>query len=640
MGTFADQRRGQAWRCACIAAGLLPPLLFAQQVTAPVSARDLADLSLEQLSNLEVTTAARRPERLSDAAASIFVITREDIRRSGASSLPEALRLAPNLEVARVSATTYAITARGFQNVITNKLLVLLDGRTLYTTVLAGVLWDAQDVMLDDVDRIEVISGPGAALYGANAFAGVINIISRPAADTQGGTVVAGGGNFERQLAVRQGGVLGESGAWRAYAMHIERDNMRPEASAVADRMRKDLAGFRADAGPATGFTLQGDAYRATIDGNHAAQVKLNGANLTGNWRRALDGGATLELSGWVDRSDRDDPQGFRDRVDTYDLQFQHSLATLGVHRISYGAGYRYAIDAATPTAIVRFVPDHRRLHWASAFAQDEIALRPNLTATVGAKVQTDVYVNPEFLPDARLAWKPVEGHLLWTALSRVARTPGRIDRDFFFPGIAPFLIRGGPDFKSETGEVFEVGYRGEPSRALTVSATLFYDRFDNLRSGRPAPSGGGFVISNEIAGKNSGLEAWAMVQAAPQWRVTLGLLELSQNLRRKDGSGGLSGLSDLGNDPRHTVKLRSSYRLSDRVSFDADWRYVSALSYSAVPAYNATDLRLAWQATPEVEIAVMGGDVFHARGHVEFDEHGAPAVLPRTGYLQLRWKY
>ena len=606
------------------------------------TADNLADLSLEELGNLRVTTAALRPERYSDAPASIFVITGEDIRRSGATNLPEALRLAPNLEVAQVSSTTYAVTARGFQNVITNKLLVLLDGRTLYTTVLSGVLWDAQDVMLDDVERIEVISGPGAALYGANAFAGVINIISRPARDTQGARVVLGGSDIARDVSARFGGSLGAAGAYRVYGMHLERDGLRPAASHLADDTVKDQMGFRADFGPAEGgATIQGDAYNATREGNGAPKAKLNGANLLGRWTTQLAGGSHLEAQAYFDHTTRDDPTGFKDRVDTYDAQVRSNLPAMGAHRISFGLGYRYALDDTTPTLPLRFIPEDRHLHWASAVAQDVIELAPSLTLTAGAKWQTDVYVKPVFMPDLRLAWKPREQDIVWLAASRVARTPGRMDRDFFIPGNPPFLIQGGPNFDSETGDVYEVGYRAQPNAFLTFSATAFYNRYDDLRGGRLAPGPGlAFLISNAVEGEASGIEAWALLQATERWRLMAGLLELRQDLRDKDGSGSLSGPAGLGNDPRHTVKLRSSYRFSDAVDLDVDWRYVSSLAYlTTVPAYNATDVRLAWRVNRGVELSLIASNIFH-RDHVEFDEHGLPASIPRSAYVQLRMDF
>jgi iron complex outermembrane receptor protein len=619
---------------AALACSLLPFAAGAQVQLA--QAPDLADLSLEELSNLRVVTATLRPARLSDTPASVYVITNEEIRHSGARSLMEALRLAPNLEVAQVSATTWAISARGFQNVITNKLLVLLDGRTLYTTVLSGVLWDAQDVMLEDVDRIEVISGPGAALYGANAFTGVINIITKSARDTQGPLVSAAASRIDQTYSVRYGAPLGD-GAYRGYAMHIERDNLRPEAAHVVDRMVKDQVGFRTDFGPRDALlTMQGDAYHAKVDGNGAPDVTLDGANLLARWTRELAGGSRLRVRAYYDHTRRDDPSTFIDRVDTFDVDVRHNLPAFGAHRISIGAGYRYALDSTSASSVVRFIPEDRRLRWASAEAQDEITLARDLSLIAGLRWQTDVYIDPVALPDLRLSWKPREDHLLWIAASAVARTPGRVDRDFFFPSSPPFLIRGGPGFDSETGRTYEIGYRASPGGSLNLSATLFYTQLDDLRGGRLAP-GGGFFIANAVEGHTSGIEAWAMWQAMKRWRWMAGILELHQDLRDKNGSGNLSGPAALGNDPRHTVKLRSSYHASDALDFDVDWRYVSSLAYlTSVPAYTATDVRVTWRANHHVEIGLAVSNLFDRR-HVEFDEHGAPAEIPRSAWAQVR---
>jgi iron complex outermembrane receptor protein len=618
-----------------LACSLLPIAARAQVQLA--QAPDLADLSLEELSNLRVVTATLRPARLSDTPASVYVITNEEIRHSGARSLMEALRLAPNLEVAQVSATNWAISARGFQNVITNKLLVLLDGRTLYTTVLSGVLWDAQDVMLEDVDRIEVISGPGAALYGANAFTGVINIITKSARDTQGPLVSAAGSRIDQVYSVRYGAPLGD-GAYRGYAMHIERDNLRPEASHVVDRMVKDQVGFRGDFGPwDAGITLQGDAYHAKVDGNGAPDVTLDGANLLARWRSELPGGSRLRVRAYYDHTRRDDPAGFIDRVDTFDVDLRDNLPAFGAHRVSVGAGYRYALDSTSPSGVLRFIPDERRLRWASVEVQDEIALASDLSLIAGVRGQTDVYIDPVVLPDLRLSWKPREDHLLWIAASAVARTPGRVDRDFFYPSTPPFLIRGGPNFDSETGRTYEIGYRGSPASSLNVSATVFYTQLDDLRGGRLAPDGAGFVIANAVEGHTSGIEAWAMWQAMQRWRLMAGILELHQDLRDKNGSGDLTGPASLGNDPRHTVKLRSSYHASDSLDLDVDWRYVSSLAYlPSVPAYTATDVRATWRVNHHVELGLAVSNLFDRR-HVEFDEHGAPAEIPRSTWVQVR---
>ncbi len=617
--------------------GLAAAAAFAEPVQV-ASIENLADLALEDLVNIRVITTALRPQRFLDAPASVFVITGEDIRHAGATSLPEALRLAPNLEVAHVGSSAWAVSARGFQNVITNKMLVLLDGRTLYTSVLSGVLWDAQDVMLEDVDRIEVISGPGAALYGANAFSGVINIITHASRDTQGLVASASSGRYESNAALRYGGKLGERGTYRAYAMHIDRDDLRPFASQVPDAMRKDQVGFRADLDAWGGtLTVQGDAFDATESGNGAPDVQLNGGNLLARWMHEGADGTSTRVQAYYDHTKRDDPLAFRDRLDTLDVEAQQDLAARGAHHISYGVGYRYAWDDTTPTPVVRFLPEDRHLHWASVFAQDEIALGHDFSVTLGARAQTTVYVRPEVMPDLRLAWKPSAQAVAWAAVSRVARTPGRVDRDLFVPGNPPFAIKGSPDFRSEIGTVYEIGYRAQPNRSLTYSVTAFLDQLDDLRSGRPAPGGGAF-ISNEVEGRTTGIEAWAMYQATARWRLTAGWLELRQDLHAKNGSGSLVGPANLGNDPRHTVKLRSAWRPRDDVDVDLSWRYVSALSYSNVSGYDTLDARIAWRPRKDLELALVGKDLLQP-DHVEFNEHGFPAAIPRSAFVQVRWE-
>ena len=621
------------------------PLLFALLASAAVQAQqasDLADLSLEELGNLRVTSASLRPERYSDVAASIFVVTNEDIRRSGATSLPEALRLAPNLEVSRVSGTTYAVTARGFQNVITNKLLVLLDGRTLYTSVLSGVLWDAQDVMLEDIDRIEVISGPGGALFGANAFVGVINIISKDARATQGALAVIGAGRINRDFSARFGAPLGDHGAWRIYAMHNDRDSLRPAASGTPDQMDKNTAGFRADfaLGP-NKIRVQGDAYHAGVIGNNGPAIALKGGNVLAAWSRELGEESRFQLRGYYDYADRNDPAGFIDRLGTLDLEGQYDIRPFSGHRVSLGAGYRRAVDRSDPTPVLRFLPENRTLTWYSAFAQDDIALTETVDLTVGARAQSNDYGRDPVLPDVRLSWKPSARHLAWIAATRVARIPGRIDRDFFYPGNGPpFLIRGGRNFQSEEGKVYEIGYRATPSTRMTLSVTAFHQDLDKLRGGTLAPSGGGFVISNEAEGHTDGLESWALLQLSDRLRLMAGWLEINQQLRPRAGSIDQASPAALGNDPRHTAKLRASYRVSSAVDVDLNWRYVSKLSYlTTVPAYSATDVRVAWNVSRHLDLSLVGTDLFNRR-HVEFDEHGLPASIPRGAYAQVRWQF
>jgi len=600
---------------------------------------ELADLSLEELANLEVTSVSRRAERLSDAPASIFVITGDDIRRSGATSIPEALRLAPNLEVARVDSRQYAISARGFNNTIANKLLVLIDGRTVYTPLFSGVFWDAQDTLLEDVDRIEVISGPGATLWGANAVNGVINVITRRAAETQGTLLVAGAGNLERGAAARQGGKLGVDGAFRVYGKISDRDHTsRADGTSVHDSWDSGQAGFRADWGTAAGaFTLQGDAYRGTIDQAAPGDIRISGGNVLARWARQLSGGDRVQVQAYFDNTEREIPGTFGERLNIFDVEFQHALRVGSQHSVIWGGGYRRADDHVSNTAAVAFLPADRNLRWGNLFAQDEVALRGDeLRLTLGAKAQSNPYTGTEFLPSARIAWKPDASRLVWSALSRAVRAPARLDRELFVPGQPPFFLAGGPDFRSEISKVLELGYRAQPSRRAWYSVTLFHSVDDHLRSLEPGPAGS-LVIGNEMEGKSTGIEAWGSLQAAERWRLSAGLLALHQDLHLKPGSGDTTGVAAAGNDPKHQWNLRSSLDLPGRQEFDMMLRHVAPLPNPGVPGYTAVDARYAWHFERGLEVAVIAQNLFD-RSHPEFGAAPTRSEIERGLFLKLRW--
>src|SRR5438093_1602625 len=532
---------------------------------------DLADLSIEELSNIQITSVSRHAERLSDAPASVFVITAEDIRRSGATRLAEALRLAPNLEVARINASSYAISARGFNqpSAIANKLLVLIDGRTVYTPLFSGVFWDAQDVMLEDVERIEVISGPGATLWGANAVNGVINVITRRASDTEGAFAYGRAGDLERGVGARYGGAMGSAGAYRVYGRFFDVFNTsRVSGATASDGWSKGQVGFRTDWGTAAnGFTLQGDAYRGSLDQAIGDDTSISGNNLLGRWNRDLAGWGQLQVQSYFEHTERDIPGTFAERLNIFDVEFQHGLRAIGAHRLTWGGGYRYGDDRVSNSAVVAFLPANRGLRWANVFAQDEFALEENLRLTLGAKFENNYYTGTEPLPSARLAWKFQPQRLVWGAVSRALRAPSRIDRDLFTivqlpAGLTP--LNGGPDFVSEVVKVFEIGYRDQPLPQATYSISLFHNIYDKLRSVEPAP-GGGVVLGNKMEGTGDGLEAWGSYQAARSWRLSAGAFFQRQRLRLKPDSGDTLGVSAAGNDPAHQWLLRSSFDLPNR---------------------------------------------------------------------------
>jgi iron complex outermembrane receptor protein len=608
---------------------------------AQPSGDGLGDLSLEQLGKVDITSVSGRSERLADAPASIYVISGDDIRRSGATTLPEALRLAPNLEVARVSASTYAISARGFNNSLGNKLLVLIDGRIVYTPLFSGVFWDAQDVLLEDVDRIEVISGPGATLWGANAVNGVINVITRSAAKTQGllvGVESGGDGNTD---VVRYGGRLGGDGSFRVYAKREQIEHTENAADqSLPDGFDRDQAGFRADWGdPDRGFTLQGDTYRGRSQEPLFGPEDLSGFNLLADWNRRDSDGSSQRLLAYVDHTRRDEPLDFRDRMDIEDVEYQRDVP-FGRQDVLWGLGYSHAHDDTAPGLLAAFIPATRDLDWEDAFAQDEIRLKDSLKLTVGARLDRNIYTGIEFLPSIRLAWKPSEDRLLWAEVSRAVREPSRIDREFFFPGFPPFLITGGPDFVSELSDVAEVGYRAQPTKNFSWSVTLFDQYYENLRSGEPQPDGS-FQVENGTAGRVWGAEAWGTWQVFDRWRLSAGLSELREGFHTRAGFHDPDGSVDLGNDPRHQWSLRSTFAVTPALEFDVMTRSVSALPAPLIAAYTAVDATLDWRINAHVDLTLIGQNLFGA-GHVEF----APGpVVPPSDYdrsadvrLQLRW--
>ncbi|HEX2827059.1 MAG TPA: TonB-dependent receptor [Burkholderiales bacterium] len=582
--------------------------------TADASVR-IEELSLEQLSDVVITSVSKREEALASAAASIYVITGEDIRRSGATTLPEALRLAPNLQVARADANQYAITARGFNNTLANRLLVLIDGRIVYSPLFSGVFWEVQDVVLEDVQRIEVISGPGGTLWGQNAVNGVINVITKAAADTQGLMVSAGGGNRQRAVTTRYGGTLGGGGHYRAYAKYFDQTHSKQgNGAGIMDESARQQAGFRADWGTASnGFTVQGDAYQSNIQQAPGGSRDLGGANLIARWNHVREDGSTLQAQAYYDRVERDQPGTIREELDIFNAEFQHGLNLGHSHRFLWGASYRYAhdhIDNLTP--FLGFLPPTRGLTWYSAFAQNEWRIVPSLALTLGVKAEHNDYSGLEWLPNARVAWQISPERLLWSAASRAVRAPSRIDRELFAPTSPPFVLGGGPQFRSEVSNVYEIGYRAQETRALSYSMTAFYHDHQRLRSFELTPGGG--VFDNRMEGTTKGIEAWGAYRVTPSWKIDAGWVEMRQSLRAEPGSTSTVTTAGLGNDPHRWITLRSAFDLAKRYELDIMARYVSELPNPQVPSYTAVDARLGWKATPNVELSLLLQNLFDRR--------------------------
>jgi iron complex outermembrane recepter protein len=408
-----------------------------RSMAGDLSTGDLKSLSVEDLMSLEVTSVSKTAASISTAPAAVYVITHDDVVRSGATSLPEVLRLAPNLQVYQTSPSGYTITARGFsgntsaQN-FSDKLLVLIDGRSVYSPLYSGVYWDAQDVLLEDIERIEVISGPGATLWGANAVNGVINIITRKASDTQGGSVSAGAGNIEKGGAVRFGGV-DDGFSYRAYVKSFERSAFdSPSGPSEDDGWDKTQAGFRTDwISQADTVTVQGDTYRGHEEQSGLPDLSIEGSNLLARWQRQFSTGSALELKTYYDQTQRFNSAGNGAFVlNTYDVELQHSFALGSVNAIVWGVGDRVNRYDITDATTFLFVPDQRTLNLANAFVQDVIAFDPRVKLTLGLKVEDDPYSGVTPLPNARFSFALSESAFLWSSVSRAIRSPTPIDRD------------------------------------------------------------------------------------------------------------------------------------------------------------------------------------------------------------------
>ncbi|HEX5126001.1 MAG TPA: TonB-dependent receptor, partial [Rhodocyclaceae bacterium] len=570
---------------------------------------DLGDLSLEQLTRIKVTSVSRRAEPLATAAASIYVITSDDIRRSGATSLPEALMLAPNLQVARLSGREYAITARGFNSTAANKLLVQLDGRSLYTPLFSGVLWDAQDVVMEDIDRIEVISGPGATLWGSNAVNGVINIITRRAKETQGGLASASTGDLRHEQEVRYGGAVSDNTNYRIYAKreNSEQTN-RPNGTGASDAWHKTQAGFRVDMDQAKGgVTIEGDAYDGYIDPAAPEMAHISGSNLLTRWTGQTAGGSSQTVRFYYDGTERHVPGLFEEQLKTFDLLAQQDTK-LGIHDFVYGTGYRLSRDHIVNGSAEAFLPTDEDLRWMNVFAQDDVMVSKTTRATVGARAEYNVYSHWEFLPSLRLSQNVSKDSVIWSALSRSVRAPSRIDRDLFAPGNPPFLLAGGPEFTSEVANTAELGFRQQATSLWSYSLTSFYERFRRLRAA--TISNGKVVFDNGDNGHTYGVEGWTTYRINQAWRVDAGFLRMRKLYSAEPGSA--LDLNTIGDDPKYQWQVRTTVDATSKLDFAVSVRHVSALPNPAVPSFTEVDLHSSYKISPKLTASLS---ILNAQG-------------------------
>jgi len=599
---------------------------------------DLTRLSLQDLANVEVISVSKAPEELQRAAASIYVITHEQIVRSGATRLMDALRLAPNLLITQTSATNYVISARGFggnpmaQN-FSNKLLMLIDGRSVYTPLYSGIYSDAQDVMLEDVERIEVISGPGATLWGANAMNGVINVITRASYLTQGTYVDAAAGNQ----------VNGEW-AYRVYGSEYHRDAewAPPPAGSAHDGWSKGQGGFRSDWSTDTdSATVQGDIYRGAEQQPMLTDGSIVGADVLGRYQHRT-ARTDLQVQAYFDQTERFAPAGGDGFVlHTYDLQIQQSIEAFAHQRVIWGAGERVNSYSIGNVGNLLFEPPSRNLTIGDVFVQDTISLGRRFDLTAGFKMEDDPYWGWTPLPDVRASWALGDRVAVWAAASKAIRSPTPFDDDVIEKGGsgAIFLV-GNRDFEPEQVKAYQTGARIAASGMLSFSLSLFYNDYDDLRTIEITPAT--FIPlywGNLMRGDTYGVEGWANWQVTSWWRLSPGFTALHEQLRFKPGSVGLLGTTEAGDDPSSHADLASSMDLSHHVALEATVRYVGALPDPAFPHYYEVNGRVGWRVNESLELSIDGLNLLHAH-HYEYPSSQGGEGIYRSVMAEARLQF
>ena len=646
--------------------------------------RDLSQVSLEDLMNIEVTSVSKKEQKMSQAAAAIFVITQEDIRRSGAANIPDLLRMVPGLDVSQINVNTWAVSARGFNNQFVAKLLVLIDGRAVYSPLLGGVNWDTQDLPFEDIDRIEVIRGPGATLWGANAVNGVINIVTKKAADTQGGLITGGGGTEGQAYGTAQyGGTLRGNTNYRIFTKYLNQGSLPAlDGSSGDDAWHLFHGGFRADTTISTkdSLTVQGDLYGgeegATIihitsvdppvtDNNLDTLSSLSGGNILGRWRHDFSSRSDTTFQFYFDNYTRTGPEASETR-DTIDFDFSHHFAWGSRQDMNWGLGYRRTWDKTVGTIDQAFTPPDLSLHLFNSFVQDTITLNPDrVFLTVGTKVE-DTYFNGFGLnPSVRLAWTPSNRETFWADVSRATRSPARRDAGLnaalaVFPDPAgsstpvEVILFGNPKLESEHVIAYEAGYRAQPNERLSLDVTLFFNRYDHLISLEPgpevfeqAPAPARFLkpitFENLLYGTTEGAELAANLKITNRWTLSPGYSFLEMHLHTKPASQDTSTAADFqGSNPQHQAQLRSHVELSHGLAWDASAYFVGALPFQQVASYTRLDSQLSWKFAERGEFSVVGQNLLRDHHLESFDAVTLvnSSLIKRSAYAKFTWRF
>jgi iron complex outermembrane receptor protein len=645
---------------------------------------DLTKKSLEDLMNIEVSSVSKKVQKTSLAATAIFVISREDIRNSGALNIPDLLRMVPGLDVAQIDSGNWAISARGFNGQYSNKLLVLIDGRTVYSPIFAGVFWDSQNVPLDTIERIEVIRGPGAAVWGSNAVNGIINIITRSAGNTQGGYIVAGAGDASvGPETIVYGGKAGALGDYRVSAEGFNNSAL-PTLSRLPgqDDWRFLHGGFRTDTtlSAKDSLTAEGEAYQGNAgeiafvpvsllppeNATLALRDSFTGWNLLTRWNRTVSPGSATSLQVYFDRTSRGDST-YSIGLDTFDIDFQHHTVWGARQDIVWGLGYRVTSDNITPDFRISATPQSRHTQLFSSFAQDEIAIVPNrVHLSLGARFEHNDYTGFNLQPSARMVWTPNSKNSVWAAVSGADRTPARSDTSFrvnfeALPGSPetgnlPILVSlfGNPDEKSERLTAFEAGYRTTLTSRFSLDTTAFYNRYRDLVSVEPEamrletnPAPAHLLIpesfGNGLYGETQGIEAFANWKVVSCWTLSPGYAFFSMHLHPFAGSQDVTSVpSTEGGTPDHQAQLRSSVSLPHNLQWNASTYFVNRLPTQSIPSYTRFDTGLNWVVGERISLSLVGQNLLKDL----HPEYNGPVTTVQSGqmrrdaYAKITWSF
>jgi len=611
----------------------------------------------------------------------VFVITQEDIRRSGLTSIPELLRMVPGLTVAQIDANKWAITARGFNERLADKMLVLMDGRTVYDPLSSGVYWDVQDTILEDIERIEVVRGPGATLWGANAVNGVLNIITKKAKDTQSGLVTGGGGSQEGEItAVRYGGTLGNRGHYRVFTKYIHQDAFTDSLGReAADDWHLLHGGFRTDWGLSSrdDLTVQGDLYKgnagqsvpgllslsppATVTFND--RTNMSGGNLLGRWHRASSERVDTTFQMYFESADRNEARVLGEYRHTIDLDFEQHFSVGDRHDLSLGGDYRYSTDSTTGTLNLSFNPAGRSTNLYGAFLQDELTLVPErLRVTIGSKLEHNYYSGFALQPNVRVLWTVRPRYAIWMAISRASESSSRFEADSRVNenvfaganGIATLVSNFGPHhLLPENVVAYELGQRGEVSKWLGFDVSTFYSHYTDRHTQEPGvpffeanppplhlvlPT----VTMNNINGETHGIEAFSQLKVASFWNLSVGYSLFEIHLHASQNSQDFTTANhDEGSTPRHAFQIRSQLNLPHRLEFDSAVYYTGRLPGPQIPAYARVDARLGWRPTEQLETSIGVQNLLDPR-HFEFGsgDFVKATQVGRNAYGKLTWRF